>query len=154
MTERITSNALIIIVTAIVVIFTVIMLIQQAEANIMFWILRPSESTALDIVSKFTALGGTSGKVTTDYRNITNNVNYYVYHEGKVVCVMSIKKGEGVLNPLKTINCFSAPFELDLEELNDEGKIKFLLCFSKDYDTMTQTLDIDTEWKDFTGGCV
>jgi len=156
MAERVTANTLIIIFTAIIVIFSVIVLIQQAEANIMFWILRPSESTAMDIVSKFTALGGTSGKVITDYSNITSNVHYYIHNEGKVVCVISVKKVEGAL-PLKTVNCFSTPFEVNIpEQATTEGETGFLLCFSKDYDTddKPQTLDIKAWWGDESLGCV
>jgi len=157
MAERVTANTLIVIFTAIIVIFSIIVLIQQAEANIMFWILRPSESTAMDIVSKFTALGGTSGKIITEYRNITSNVHYYVYNEGKIVCVISIKKVEGGLNPLKTVNCFSTPFEVNIpEQIDPEGETGFLLCFSKNYDTADkpQALDIKAWWKDASQGCV
>jgi len=144
MAERVTSNTLIIIFTSIIVIFSIIVLIQQAEANIMFWILRPSESTALDIVSKFTALGGTTGKVTTDYRNITNNINYFVYSKGKIVCVISIKEEKGTL-PLKTINCYSTPFEVNIPSQLEEYEESFHICFEKDYDTVDKPLALDVK---------
>jgi hypothetical protein len=152
MAERVTSNSLIIIFTAIIVIFSIIVLIQQVEANLMFWILRPSESTALDIVSKFTALGGTTGKVITDYRNITNNIHYYVYNSGKIVCVISIKEEKGVL-PLKTINCYSTPYEVNIQPQQEEYGESFHLCFQKDYNEFTDNFDVLTWWEDLNVRC-
>ncbi len=115
MAERVTSNTIIIIFTTIIVIFAVIVLIQQAEANLMFWTLRPSESTALDIVSKYAALGGTVGEAITDYRNITTGIKYNIYGPvgGKMVCVISKKETQGAPT-LKTINCYSTPFAISI----------------------------------------
>ena len=153
MAERTTSNTIIIIFTTIIVIFSVIILIQQAEANLMFWTLRPSESTALDIVSKYTALGGTTGKVFTDYRNITQNINYNIYSHGKMVCVISRKEEAGA-TPLKTINCYSTPFpiidHLETPDLDDEKE--FHICFKKE-ETFPQDFDVDTWWESLDERC-
>jgi len=154
MAERVTSNTLIIIFTIIIVIFSVIVLIQQVEANIAFWILRPSESTALDIVGKITALGGTTGKIKTDYRNITNEVDYWGLTDKKIICMIALKQETGAL-PIKTINCYSFPFNVNIPKLGevDDGKNEFLLCLEKDYDAVNEIVKIDANWKDFTEGC-
>jgi len=155
MAERVTSNTIIIIFTTIIVIFSVIILIQQAEANIMFWTLRPSESTALDIVSKYAALGGTTGDVITDYRNITRNIHYNIYSKGKMVCVISKKEEAGVAS-LKTINCYSTPFTIiDVLETPDpppDYEQEFHICFRK-YDTFPQDLNVDTWWENLDEVC-
>jgi len=152
MAERVTSNTLIIIFTTIIVIFAVIMLIQQAEANLMFWTLRPSESTAMDIVSKYAALGGTTGEVVTDYRNITQNINYNINSSGKMVCVIS-RKEEKNLAPLKTINCYSTPFEVSIPFQDVQYEESFHLCFKKDYNTFTEDLETVTWWGFLDRGC-
>ncbi len=148
MAERTTSNTIIIIFTTIVVLAAVIILIQDAEANLMFWTIRPSESTALDIISKYTALGGTTGEVTTDYRNITSNINYNVYSSGKMVCVISRKVETGA-TALKTINCYSTPFEI-IDKLKTPApppdyEQDFHICFVK-YDDFSSTLLVDSWW--------
>jgi len=156
MAERVTSNTLIIIFTTIIVIFAVIMLIQQAEANLMFWTLRPSESTAMDIVSKYAALGGTTGEVITDYRNITQNINYNIYSSGKMVCVISRREEKGAA-PLKTINCYSTPFavipDLRTPVPPPDYEQEFHLCFKKDYNTFTEDLETVTWWGFLDRGC-
>ncbi len=38
----------------------------MVQANQMFWILRPSDSTAMDIVSRVNAMSGTTGRVSAD----------------------------------------------------------------------------------------
>jgi hypothetical protein len=152
MAERTTSNTLIIIFTTLVVIFSVIILIQQAEAGLMFWTLRPSESTALDIVSKYTALGGTTGEVVTDYKNITQNINYNIHSHGKMVCVISRKEERGA-EPLRTVNCYSTPFEVKIPKQSDKYEQEFHLCFKK-YNTFPRDLRVDTWWVGLDSGCV
>lgn len=155
MAERTTSNTIIIIFTTIVVIAAVIVLIKQVEANLMFWTIRPSESTALDIVSKYTALGGTTGEVTTDYRNITSNINYNIYSSGKMVCVISRRVETGAA-PLKTINCYSTPFAI-IDDLitpapPPDFEQEFHICFRK-YDDFSGTLIVDSWWTGLVGVC-
>lgn len=143
MAERVASNTLIIIFTTIIVIFSVIVLVQQVEANLMFWILRPSDTTALDMVSKVNALTGTKGRVTTDYRNITKEVDYYITNDDKIVCVIAQKKELGSL-PLKTINCYSTSKSVIIPDKNNIQS--FLLCLQKYYDIPTGQLIVDTWW--------
>ena len=152
MAERITSNTIIIIFTTLIVIVSVIILIQQAEANLMFWTLRPSESTALDIVSKYAALGGTTGEAITDYTNITQNINYNIYSSGKMVCVISRREEAGAA-PLKTINCYSTPYAVNIPVQAEEDEENFHLCFKKDYDAFTGSIVVETKWKDLNEGC-
>lgn len=147
MAERVASNTLIIIFASIIVIFSIIVFIRGVEANLMFWILRPSDTTALDIVSKFNALSGVSGRVIIDYTNITNNVNYYITSENKIVCVIAKVEEEGSM-PLKTVNCYSTTKPASLGDVDDEQE--FRLCLLKYYSTR---LEIETWWCPYEEKC-
>jgi len=92
-------------------------LIVVVTTQVAFWILRPSEMAAMDIVGAVTALGGTSGDVETDFKTYTANVTYYVKMTEKILCVISQRKqttATPVIGAMTTFNCFSMPFAPNL----------------------------------------
>jgi hypothetical protein len=98
----------------IVVMIAIYILIQVVVTQVAFWILRPSEMASLDLVGAVSALGGTTGEVTAEYRTYTGNVTYYVKKTEKIICVISQRKQTEDM-PLVggiyvTFNCFSTPF--------------------------------------------
>jgi len=89
---------------------------MTVQANITFWMIRPSESAALDIVSIITALGGTTGNVETEYKGFTSKIDYYLLNRDKMICVIAQKTPETMVaasGVLTTINCYSAPFVIE-----------------------------------------
>lgn len=144
MGKRTTTNTIIIVVTFIIVVFAVILLIQQVEANVFFWLLRPSEATAMDIVGRTTVLGSSVGEIQVEYKNITG-VDFYIHKEDKLVCVIVQKTGGGS-KPLTTINCYSLPFDALIEDLSTDAG--FTLCLEKKYDTVNDKVKVETKWEE------
>ena len=124
------SNVFILIATALICLYAVITIILQAESNIIFWMTRPSEKTALDIVGRITALGGTTGEITTTYKTEFYGNQYYLINSGKITCVITKKTqaAPGVVGgKMTTINCYSAPIAMNLDprHMTENMKIKF-----------------------------
>lgn len=97
----------------IIVMIAIYALIQVTVTQVAFWILRPSEMFAMDLVGATTALGGTTGEVETCFWIYTANVTYYVDNPEKILCVISQRKQDietPVIGVLTTFNCFSTPF--------------------------------------------
>ena len=97
----------------IIVMIAIYMLIQTTVTQVAFWIIRPSEIVAMDLASAVTTLGGTTGEVTTNFINTTENVVYYIKKTEKILCVISQRKQTGttpIVGVLTTFNCYSMPF--------------------------------------------
>jgi len=117
------SNVVILIATALIILYTIITIILQAESNIIFWMMRPSEKAAMDIVGMVAALGGTSGKVTTSYKTEKGLNEYYLINSGKITCIItkSIQSTPGVMGgKMTTINCYSGPIDSTIHDRMDE----------------------------------
>jgi hypothetical protein len=102
----------------IIVMIAIYILIEVVLTQVAFWILRPSEMAAMDLVGAVTALGGTSGYVETDFKTYTTNVTYYIKITEKVLCIISQRKQSTttpVIGVMTTFNCFSMPFAPKLE---------------------------------------
>jgi len=113
---RTLKQAIFLIVTILLLLIAAIVLIMTAEAQITFWMLRPSETASLDIVGYITALGGCMGHISTEYKGFTTRVTYYLFNRDKIVCVIAEKTPEGPLpvrGVLTTINCYSTPFKIE-----------------------------------------
>jgi len=131
------SNTFIWIATALICLYAIITIILQAESNIIFWMMRPSEKAAMDIVGRITALGGTSGKITTTYRTEMYGNVYYLINSGKITCVITKKTqaAPSVLGgKMTTINCYSAPISMDLNPRYMGGEEGVKIDFKKYYD--------------------
>lgn len=107
----------------IIVMIAIYMLIQTVVTQVAFWILRPSEMFAMDLVGSVSSLGGTTGDITADFRAYTENVTYYVksgktsLDTEKILCVISQRKNTTttpIVGVLTTFNCFSMPFRPSL----------------------------------------
>lgn len=123
-------NVGIMIFTGLICLYAIITIITQAEANIIFWMLRPSEKVVMDIVGRITALGATTGDVTTIYRTEIYNNKYYLINSGKITCVITKRKQatEGLMGgKMTTINCYSTPISVDLARRYDEESMKIEL---------------------------
>ncbi len=99
----------------IIVMIALYALINTIVAQVAFWILRPSEMAAMDLVGTVTTLGGTTGDVTTHLRPYTENVMYYMKKSEKVICVISQRSQKTetpIVGVLTSFNCFSTPFTL------------------------------------------
>jgi len=121
------ANVFILIATALICLYAIITIILQAESNIVFWMLRPSEKAAMDIVGRITALGGTTGKIITTYRTEMYGNVYYLVNSGKVTCVIAKKTqaAPGVMGgKMTTINCYSAPISAELNQRYGEENMK------------------------------
>jgi len=97
----------------VIVMIAISILIQATVTQIAFWILRPSEMASMDLVGIVTSLGGTTGKITTDYGIYTGAVDYYVKRTEKIVCVISQRRQTlktPVVGLLTSFNCFTMPF--------------------------------------------
>lgn len=113
---RTLQQTIFLIILILVLLLSTFILIMTVQANITFWMIRPSESAALDIVGYTTALGGTTGVVNTEYKGFTSDITYYVLNREKMVCIIAEKTPEQPLaggGPLKTINCYSTPFIME-----------------------------------------
>jgi hypothetical protein len=124
------SNVFILIATALICLYAITTIILQAESNIIFWMMRPSEKAAMDIVGRISALGGTTGNVITTYRTEMYGNEYYLINSGKITCVITKKTQARPGVPggeMTTINCYSAPIDTSISErLMDESmKIEF-----------------------------
>lgn len=126
------SNVIILTAVALICLYTIITIILQAESNIIFWMMRPSEKAAMDIVGRITALGGTTGEITTTYRTEMYGNMYYMINSGKITCVITKKTqaAPGVMGgKMTTINCYSAPLsmenDLSSRHMVESMKIKF-----------------------------
>jgi len=129
------ANVVILIAVALISLYTIITIILQAESNIIFWMMRPSEKAAMDIVGRITALGGTTGEITTTYRTEMYGNEYYLINSGKITCVITKKTqaAPGVMGgEMTTINCYSAPLLMDLHShhMEEAMKIKFEKSYS------------------------
>ena len=120
------TQAILYVAMTLTVLVIITILIQSVMANVSFWLLRPSESAAMDLVGYITALGGTSGYVTVEFAPTTENVTYYVKSTEKIICVIAqvshIRQGPinipAVGGSLTTYNCFSTPFVADISRLS------------------------------------
>jgi len=114
------------IVMTLTVLLLIYIFVQSAMTNVSFWLLRPSESAAMDLVGYITALGGTSGYVTAEFKPTTENVTYYVKGSRKIICVIAqvsqVRGGPidlpAVGGALTTYNCFSTPFFADTARIS------------------------------------
>jgi len=117
-------NVVILIAIALVVLYAVISIILQAESNITFWMLRPSEKAAMDIVGRITALAGTTGNVETDYSTLQPGLEYYLINSEKITCVIArqsqIGKYPVMGGMMTTINCYSTPLSVDITNQQEE----------------------------------
>jgi hypothetical protein len=124
------SNTFIEIATGLICLYAIITIINQASSNIIFWMMRPSEKAALDVVSRFTALGGTTGEITTTYRTEMYGNVYYLVNSGKITCVITkrVQAAPGVAGGgMTTINCYSTPFSKNLDSHDAEEFIRINL---------------------------
>ena len=120
------AQSLLYVSMVLIVVVIIAILIQSAMANVSFWLLRPAESAAMDLVGYITALGGTSGYVTAEFKPTTENITYYVKGSDKIICVIaqvSQVRGGPIAIPavggsLTTYNCFSTPFVADTSRLS------------------------------------
>ena len=131
------SNVIILIATALIVLYAIITIILQAESNIIFWMMRPSEKAAMDIVGRITALGGTTGEITTTYKTELYGNEYYLINSGKITCVITkkVEAAPGVMGgEMTTINCYSAPIDTNIiQRIMDESiKIDFMKYWDVD----------------------
>ena len=137
------SNVFILLATALIVIYAIATIIFQAESNIIFWMMRPSEKAAMDIVGRVTALGGTTGDVTTTYRTEMYGNVYYLINSGKITCVIAKKTqaAPGIMGgKMTTINCYSAPIDSTIYQRRMDERIK--IDFEKYWDVDTDSLII------------
>ncbi len=108
---RTLQQTIFLIVMILVLLLAAIILIMTVQSNVTFWMLRPSETAALDIVSYVTALGGTTGNIQTEYKGFTSQIDYYLLNRDKMICVIAQRTPSmpqaGVLT---TINCYSTPY--------------------------------------------
>jgi archaellum component FlaG (FlaF/FlaG flagellin family) len=110
----------------IIVMIAIYALIQTTITQVSFWILRPSEMAAMDLVGAVTSLGGTTGDVKTDFRTYTSNVTYYVKTAGKVLCMISQREQKAdtpIIGALTTFNCYSMPFDASVHLTQDNSCI-------------------------------
>ena len=101
----------------IIMMIAIFVLLATVTTQVSFWILRPSEMAAMDLVGTVTSLGGTSGEVTTEFKTYTANVIYYMNRMDKILCVISQRKqsvSTPIVGVLTTFNCFSMPFTPDI----------------------------------------
>jgi len=130
-------DVIILITVAIICLYATITIILQAESNIIFWIMRPSEKAAMDIVGRITALGGTTGEITTTYKTEMYGNEYYLINSGKITCVITKKTQAvpGVMGGgMTTINCYSVPISMNLQPQHMVGKDGIDVDFEKYYD--------------------
>ena len=121
------AQTILYVIMVLMVILIISILIQSAMANVSFWLLRPSESAAMDLVGYITALGGTTGYVTAEYKPTTENITYYTKGLEKIICVIAqvshVRTGPinipAVGGSLTTYNCFSTPFTADISSLSN-----------------------------------
>lgn len=109
-----------------------------------FWVLRPSETTALDVVGRVTGLAATTGNVSTEYKNQTGKVFYYFYGLDKMLCVithLSLTGTPTMGKEMTTINCYSMPFPVNIEK--NEGN-EFDLILDKYYEG--EKVKVKTRW--------
>jgi len=129
------SNVIILIAVALICLYAIITIILQAESNIIFWMMRPSEKAAMDIVGRITALGGTTGEITTTYKTELYGNKYYLINSEKITCVITkkVQAAPGVMGgEMTTFNCYSAPISTDLHPRHMEESVK--IEFEKYYD--------------------
>jgi hypothetical protein len=113
------ANVILLIAVALICLYGIITIILQAESNIIFWMMRPSEKAAMDIVGIVTALGGTTGEITTTYETEMYGNEYYLINSGKITCVITKKTqaAPGVMGgEMTTINCYSAPIDATINQ--------------------------------------
>jgi len=126
MAKELTAQTIFIIVMVLIVVYIVANLIKTALNNVTFWLLRPSESAALDLVSYITALGGTSANVSMEYKVYTSDITYHVKRVDKIICIIAQVSDSGFLSlmssDVKTYNCYSTPF---ISEISDPTSEKF-----------------------------
>ena len=131
------ANVVILVVVALICLYAIVSIILQAESNIIFWMMRPSEKAAMDVVGRITALGGTTGEVTTTYKTEMYGNEYYLINSGKITCVITKKTqaAPGVMGgKMTTINCYSSPFSMDPEISRIIGSDEIQIKFEKDWD--------------------
>ncbi len=130
------QNVVILIGIALVTLAAIIIIILQAESNLTFWVLRPSEKAALDIVGRITALGGTTGNVEISYGSEMPDLEYYLMNSEKVTCIITKKIESGPYpvpgGMMTTINCYSSPFPINIPIQEGERVLEF--DFEKTYD--------------------
>lgn len=131
MVKELTAQTIFIFAMILIVILIIAIMIQTAISNITFWLLRPSESAALDLVGYITALGGTTGDAIIEYKVYTSGVTYYVKKSEKIVCVIAQMTEVGGLpllgGGLTTYNCYSTPFVSQISEPTSEKFSNFFL---------------------------
>jgi hypothetical protein len=130
MAKELTAQTIFTIVMILIMVFIIANFINSALKNVSFWLLRPSESAALDLVGYITALGGTSGKTSLEYKVYTSDVTYHVKRSGKLICIIAKISEEGpflLFSDVKTYNCYSTPFDPQTNDITPEGFTNFYL---------------------------
>jgi len=122
--KEIVPQTIFILSMILIVLFIIAIMIQTVMSNVSFWLLRPSESAALDLVGYITALGGTTGDSMIQYKVYTSGVTYYVKKSEKIVCVIAqMDKVYGlpvIGGGLTTYNCYSTPFVSQISDITSE----------------------------------
>ncbi len=131
------SNAFVLIAVAFIVLYAIFTIIFQAQSNITFWMTRGSEKAAMNVVGRVTALGGTTGRITTTYRTERGINEYYLINSGKITCVITklVQASPGVRGgEMTTINCYSAPIQSTINQrrMNEHLEIEFEKYYDND----------------------